>query len=186
MDTVADYGPAPIDVAHAYPGTWPDRAVVVDGDRVVPLPRSPHGTDGRTPIVAIGSNACPAQIHAKTLGGPVVLTPTVLRDHLVVYAGHMTSYGAIPATVTPWPGASCAVFVSWLTDDQHAVMDTSEGPNYERVQLPTDDGPLPGYRARTGLTTAGSRPIRVAGITADGPDLPDAMTQPEVLAHVLG
>ncbi len=176
---IADYGPAPLDVPEVYPGLWPAGAVMVQGTKVTPVPL-PADTTGLTPILAIGSNACPAQLHRKAMGS-VLLTPTVLRNHLVVYAAHVTSYGAVPATVLRWPGASSDVFISWLADDQHLRMDTSEGGNYDRVMLPTSAGLVPGYRAHTGLFCCEGRPVRLAAVRAEGDGLPLALTQTEVL-----
>lgn len=146
-------------------------------DRVVPVPAT-VSTEGREPLLAIGSNACPAQLRRKGVRGPVFMVPTVLRNHLVVYAGHMTSYGAIPATVVRWPEARCAVFVTWLTREQLTVVDGSENGNYDLVHLPTSAGSIPGFRAISGeLRGSQGMPIRLAPVMADGPLLPEAMSQ---------
>ncbi|CAN5443423.1 hypothetical protein BH23ACT9_BH23ACT9_40190 [soil metagenome] len=185
MSRVQDFGPAPLDEPDAYPGTWPTGPVIIDGDRVLPLAEDADPAAGdRTPIVAYGSNACPAQIARKALPGPVLLTPAILRNHIVVYAGHVTLYGAVPATVARWPGASTEVFLAWLTPQQHLVIDGSEGGNYDRVLLPTADGLVVGYRGRTGFTMAGRRlPVRVAGVHSEGRSLPAEMTQVQVRLH---
>lgn len=177
---VTDYEPAPIDQPMAYPGLWPTGPVMVAGDDVLPVGVDAP-TGDRVPILAVGSNACPAQIRRKALGGSVLLTPAVLRNHLVVYAGHQTTYGAVPATVIRWPGARCEVFLTWLTPLQHTAMDLTEGGNYHRVMLPTENGMVVGYRATTSLTRdTDGQPIRVAGIQAHGRGLPTALTQAQV------
>lgn len=183
MRHISDYGPAPLDDPGVYPGTWPVGAVLVTGADVTPVPRRAD-TSGRTPVLAVGSNACPAQLHRKRLDGPVLLTPTVLRNHLVVHAGHVTSYGAVPATVVRWPGAACEVFLSWLTPAQHIQMDTSEDGNYDRVLLPTTEGMVPGYRARTGLFRHLGRVVPLATVRSTGAGMPPAMTQLEILQLV--
>ncbi len=183
MRHIEDYGPAPLDVPEVYPGLWPRGAVTVVGVEVTPVPL-PTDTTGRSPVIALGSNANPAQLHRKRIGGVVLLTPTVLHNHLVVYAGHVTRYGAVPATVVRWPGARCEVFLSWLTPDQHRTMDDSEDGNYDRVMLPTDDGLRPGYRASTGTFRQAGQVVRLASVRARGPGLPPAMDQSQVLrAH---
>ena len=105
----------------------------------------------------------------------------MLRNHVVVYAGHTTRYGAVPATVLRWPGAHSCVFITWLTDTQQIQMDLSENTNYERVSLPTDEGVIPGYRALTGIFRGpGKKPVRLASVRTTGPALPPAMTQTEL------
>ena len=154
----------------------------MSADAVVPVPPSISTTD-RIAVLAIGSNANPAQIRRKGIAGEVLLLPTTLQNHLVVHAGHITTYGAVPATVVRWPQASCRVFVAWLTERQVADTTISEHGNYDLVDLPTDDGIIPGYRARSGeLTDRTGWPIRLAAIEARGPGLPTEMTQAQALA----
>lgn len=182
MSRVQDFGPAPLDEPDAYPGAWPTGAVVVDGAAVVPLGDVVGAIlADRTPVVAFGADACPAHLARDGVNGPVVLTPTVLRNHLVVYARHLTDYGAVPATVARWPGASSHVFLAWLTPGQVAGIRRSAAGDHDRVMLPTSDGLVAAHRSRTGYTlTARRLPVRVAGILCNGPSLPPAMTQIEV------
>ena len=179
---IEDYGPAPLDDPAVYPGMWPSGPVMVSADAVVPVPHSISTTD-RIAVLAIGSNANPAQIRRKGIVGEVLLMPTTLQNHLVVHAGHITTYGAVPATVVRWPQASCQVFVAWLTAQQVADTTISEHGNYDLVDLPTDHGVIPGYRARTGvLTDRTGSPVRLAAVEAHGPGLPTMMTQTQALA----
>ncbi len=174
---VWDYGPAPLDDPAAYPGQWPAGPVMIQRDRVIPVPAT-AATAGRSPMLAIGSNACPAQIRRKGIGGPLLLVPTVLRNHLVVYAGHVTTYGAVPATVIRWPGARAMVFTAWVTPRQRRQLDDSEGGNYDAVMLPTSAGTVPAYRAHTGvLRTEDRLPVPLATVLADAPAMPPALTQ---------
>ncbi|CAN5632421.1 hypothetical protein BH24ACT15_BH24ACT15_25170 [soil metagenome] len=132
--------------------------------------------------MAVGSNACPAQLRRKELD-EVVLTPVSVHNHLVVYAGHTTSYGAVPSTITRWPGAACAVFLIWLSEQQHQALDVTEGGNYDRVLLPTDVGLMPGYRARSGLSvTPDGQPVPVDTVTISAEGLPQTMTQHQISA----
>lgn len=180
---VAEYGPAPIDAPDTYPGRWPDGPVLITGDQVVGLSTPAEVvtlTRDRMAIAAVGSNACPAQLRRKGLTDPLVLTPVTLVNHLVVYAGHTTSYGAVPATVTRWAGARSDVFLTWLTERQHELLDVTEGGNYDRVMVRTDRDPVTAYRARSGLTRcADGHPVPVAGPSTVGHGL-TRLTQPEV------
>lgn len=182
---VQDYEPAPLDDPTAYPGQWPAGPVVLEGDRVIPVPAT-AATAGRAPMLAIGSNACPAQLRRKGLRGPILLLPTVLRNHLVVYAGHVTTYGSVPATLVRWPDARAMVFSIWLNPRQRAQLDASEGGNYEPVTVHTSAGQMPAYRAHTGvLRTLDDRPVPLASIIADAPAMPRALAQDEALQLLL-
>lgn len=186
VSRVQDFGPAPLDEPDAYPGVWPSGPVVVDGAAVVPLGDVAGAMlQGRIPFVAYGADACPAHIARTALHGPIVLTPTVLRNHLVVYAGHLNAYGALPATVARWPGASTQVFIAWLTEQQQDRTHRSDVSQADdRIMLPTSDGLVAAHRPRTGFTLASRKlPVRVAGISCEGQSLPPAMTQAEVRLH---
>lgn len=91
-----------------------------------PLPK--NACQGRFPIVASGSNAAPARLLSK-FGSDhrIPVTRGTLRDFAVVFAGHFTAYGAIPATLCPHPGARTEVWITWLTPDQLTIMHRSEG-----------------------------------------------------------
>lgn len=91
-----------------------------------PLPKNSH--KGRFPIVASGSNAAPARLLAK-FGRLhcIPVTRATLHNFAVVFAGHFTAYGAIPATLCPHPGAHTETWITWLTPDQLTIMHQSEG-----------------------------------------------------------
>ncbi len=92
-------------------------------------PLGPGLLSGRFPVVASGSNAAPHRLAAKFAvdDGEIPVTRAVLRDFAVVFAGHFTAYGAIPATLAPSPGACVQVWITWLTPHQLAIMHSSEG-----------------------------------------------------------
>ncbi|MYS52000.1 hypothetical protein GTW46_18350, partial [Streptomyces sp. SID6013] len=51
-----------------YPGAWPRESGLLVGDRLLPLDqpaREEWEEDGRIPVLAIGSNASPAQLRHK-------------------------------------------------------------------------------------------------------------------------
>lgn len=112
--------------------------VVSVADRLAPVAKAlrdlgVHGTPGldeRVPVLAYGSNAAPEQLARKFahFDGDVVIP--VLRARLagydVVYAPHITGYGAIPATLEVSATTVAGVAVAFLTAPQLALMHDSE------------------------------------------------------------
>lgn len=93
---------------------------------------------GRKPILAVGSNRAPAQLLRKF--GERETIPVLsgnLYDHDVVYAGLISDYGAIPATLIYSRDSVCNVGITWLTDNQFSIMDKTEGLGtaYNRREL---------------------------------------------------
>lgn len=93
--------------------------------------------NGRTPMLAVGSNAAPSQLERKFSRpgfcaiDPEDFTVPVLRANVpdvdVVYAARLASYGAVPATIITSPGATARVHVTWLTGAQLQRMNETEG-----------------------------------------------------------
>ncbi len=150
---------------------------------------------GRTAVLALGSNASPAQLHRKFKGltGHIPVSRAVLFDHVVVYSAHFTRYGALPATLHRHPGAVAFVAVTWLDPEQLVRMHQTEtiGVNYDyvefedlRLEHDDDDVAAPtvvgAYVSRAGPLLYRSRPIRLAEVAASGCPLP-ALTQPAAL-----
>ena len=84
---------------------------------------------GRHPVLAFGSNAAPEQLQRKYTEHDAVcfaVTRATLRGYDVVYSAHLTSYGAVPATLAPSPGTVLETWITWLDDDQLAHMHTTE------------------------------------------------------------
>lgn len=133
-----------------YPGQWPDGDTLVTFSELVPLPDDDVAVDrllaergaetlaSRYPVLAIGSNASPAQLRAKFIDAPDDLAiPQRLEDVSGVgvgYAALLTRFGYVPATVFPGDGAR--LFVQYLTATQIAALDATEYPYYKRVWLP--------------------------------------------------
>jgi hypothetical protein len=112
--------------AESYPFARPACSYLFEGGVMRPLP--PRAIMGRLPVIAAGSNASPERLRTKF--GPdqgLPVTRAVLRDFAVVFAGHFTAYGAIPATLCPHRGAVSDVWITWLTAEQLAIMHRSEG-----------------------------------------------------------
>jgi hypothetical protein len=81
------------------------------------------------PVLAFGSNAAPEQLRRKYRDWPdvrFVVTQASLQDYDVVYSAHLTSYGAVPATLAPSPGTHLETWITWLDDEQLAHMHTTE------------------------------------------------------------
>ncbi|MEM8951548.1 MAG: hypothetical protein AAGA21_22900 [Pseudomonadota bacterium] len=172
--------------AESYPFARPACSYLFRDGGMHPLP--PDACTGRSPIIASGSNASPERLLAKfgeTEAIPV--TRAELRHFAVVFAGHFTAYGAIPATLCPHPGACSQVWITWLTQPQLTVMHRSEGviscreteQRYDFVELagldlrpermePVDQAGA--YLSRRMLAPAGEA-IRFAEITAVGSSL---------------
>ena len=95
-------------------------------------------TQGRTAVVAVGSNASPGVVHRKlAVAGVATTVPFLLgRLHGVAcgHSAHVSRHGYLPAAPYAAADAVTAVTVSWFTDEQLAVMDASE-PHYARRRV---------------------------------------------------
>lgn len=131
---------APLDDPLSYPGpraAWPFRLV---GDEVSRLadddPRLTRGD--RHAVLAIGSNACPAQIvrkfrdrpgHGEVVGLPVAVTGLQIRP-----SAHLGRSGYWPFAPVSLDETACTAVLCLFDDDQLAVLDATE-PNYDRTRL---------------------------------------------------
>lgn len=112
--------------AESYPFARPACSYLFEDGRMSPLPEG--ACSGRFPVIASGSNASPARLLAKFGDNHrIPVTRATLEGFAVVFAGHFTAYGAIPATLAPHDGASSSVWITWLTADQLQIMHRSEG-----------------------------------------------------------
>jgi hypothetical protein len=163
--------------AEAYPYDLREEAFVFrDG---LPHPFQADLTTGRTPVLAIGSNGAPRRLARKFGEDAVVpVLPARLKDHAVVYAAAITSYGSVPATLVEAPGATALVALTFLDDRQLEVMNVTEhvGRNYDVMRLPgaveVDDAPFGGevtaYRSRFGPLRVDGQPVRLAEVPTVG------------------
>ena len=200
-----DLGPdAAIDPL-AYPFDVPRAGFVWRAGRVAPA--SDDGADdpglddarleGRTPVLAIGSNAAPSQLSRKFAAdrfldprspdGMIPVVAATAPDVDVAYAAHVARYGSVPATITAALGAQAHVFVTWLTPRQLDRMHESEalGRHYDLVAVP---GVRSGGRAldhavtyvsMAGEARIGGRALALAAVTTEGRTLA-AASQREV------
>lgn len=99
----------------------------------------------RVPVVAVGSNAAPAQLVRKFTGKPCssalpVVTGTI-RGIGLAFSGHVSRNGYLPAAPLAMadPDATTPIWVTLLDSEQLAVMNQTE-PNYELVVVSHPDG----------------------------------------------
>ncbi|MET8826944.1 hypothetical protein ABZX40_04850 [Streptomyces sp. NPDC004610] len=136
----------PRDHPLTYPGAWPPDSALLTGDRLLPLTRLVH--EDRVPVLAVGSNASPAQLRAK-LAEFAITTPLPLVKARVTGIGigvsaHISRMGYISASPFAAPGTARELFLTWLDAGQLAAVDASEGVplpdgNYRRAWLPAPD-----------------------------------------------
>ncbi|MFR9796879.1 hypothetical protein ACL02U_13375 [Streptomyces sp. MS06] len=170
---------APREQPLVYPGAWPADSGLLDGDHLLPLDDFACGD--RTPVLAAGSNACPAQLRHKMaergLTSPVPMVRARVTGLDVGVSAHVSRMGYVPASPISAVRAVRELFVLWLDAAQLAVVDAGEGVplpqgNYHRVWLPAPDvrvepargRPLPGvfaYVSRHGVLHDGGGTPRV-------------------------
>lgn len=127
----------------AGPGSTADpsgRSVAQDGplDSLLQAAGGPP-TAARTPVLAVGSNASPAQVRRKManagLATQVPITAVRVRGLTVGVSAHVSRPGYLPATPVPDPAAESDLWVLWLDAAALDAVDATE-PNYRRVRLP--------------------------------------------------
>jgi hypothetical protein len=95
-------------------------------------------TAALTPVLAVGSNASPAQLRRKLANaGPPTLVPVTavsVRGLAVGVSAHVSRPGYLPATPVPDADAESDLWVVWLDDTALTCIDATE-PNYQRVRL---------------------------------------------------
>lgn len=131
-----------------------------------------------TGVLAIGSNAAPAQLARKFTpdlfpdGVVIPVVQCVLRDFDVVYAPLITSYGSAAATLAASPGCSVALWMTLLPEPLLQRMHETEGA-YDLRRLTRVTLHLPATLARADGQSGCSGPGIVgntngAGIAAAG------------------
>lgn len=148
--------------------------------------------DDCVPVLAIGSNASPAQLRHKyrDTGIPVVMPLVKARVEGLApgVAPIVTSSGYVPATPILGPDLVDELFVQWLDTYQLSLLDETE-QGYERLLFPAGDPAAGGVRITLPsgeilggcyvyVSTAGclSDPPGVTGWKAAGPRLDDGST----------
>lgn len=184
-------------LAKGYPFAVPAESYLLSGGAALPLPPfDALDLEGRVPVLAVGSNQSPEQLARKFahLDGAceVPVTRAWLQDFDVVYATHVTRYGAVPGNLHHAPGTRVRLSVTWLDPRQLDVVHVTEiaGENYvfarlDGIALQLDGGPLldsvGAYVSLHGSLNEGGRPVGLAAMRAEGRAHP-ALDQPGVLA----
>jgi hypothetical protein len=150
---------------------------------------------GRRPILAIGSNASPAQLARKfgdapftnpsSPEGSIPVLAAVVDDVDVVYGAHLAWYGSLPATLLDTVGARAHVFITWLTDLQMERMNETEGLGYAYQLRPSKGVRCHGrqvdsalsYVTVGGVCLLGGNPLGLATTAAPGSRRPRATQQ---------
>ncbi|MER5948213.1 hypothetical protein ABT127_19370 [Streptomyces sp. NPDC001904] len=145
------YGTAPALAPLTYPGRPVTTPALLLGDELHALPADGPLDDvlkDRTPVLAVGSNASPAQIAHKltslSLPVRVPMIPVRTRGIGIGCSAHIGRNGYVAAAPYPDPGAALTLVVTWLDDVQLKAVDATELPNYRRVAVP--DAPVPGLQ----------------------------------------
>lgn len=137
---------APREHPLSYPGARPEESVLLDGDRLLPLTRRVY--EDRVPVLAVGSNACPAQLRHKMAQSEASGTIPMVKARVggigVGVSAHVSLMGYVSASPFHAPGAVGELFLTWLDAAQLAVVDASEGVRaadgaYDRAWLPASD-----------------------------------------------
>jgi hypothetical protein len=150
------------DPGHSGPYRRAATAAVAEGGRERwegPLDRYLRSVGGppaasRTPVLAVGSNASPAQLQRKlsNVDRPTLVPITAVSVHglVVGVSAHVSRPGYLPATPVPSADARSDLWILWLDEAELAAVDATE-PNYDRVRLPdrcpvrlTTGGPVTG------------------------------------------
>ncbi len=128
--------PEIIDRALGYPYDIRDSSFTLHRGRAVAF--EPMATADRRPVIAIGSNRAPQQLKRKFGDNETVpVQHGRLYDHDVVHSAHLSSYGAVPATLRHVTSTEVHVAIAWLTSMQLEIMHKTELPhgNYEYIEL---------------------------------------------------
>ncbi|MFF7972557.1 hypothetical protein [Streptomyces sp. NPDC007905] len=129
-----------------YPGAWPADSGLLHGDRMLPLDRLVY--DDRVPVIAVGSNASPAQLRHKMtecgISSPLPMVRARVRGVDTGVSAHVSRLGYVSASPVKYPSGLRELFVIWLDPWQLAVIDASEGAplpdgNFRRAWLPAPD-----------------------------------------------
>ena len=136
----------------------------------------------RTPVLAYGANAAPERLQRKFAAVGQAVFPVLqarLHDFDVVHAAHISSYGAVPATIEPSPGTVCNIAVTFLDGLQLARMHETElrrrtylfgrlnDIRLELDLLPAKDA-VSSYVGDCGYIAPDGVPLALAAIEADG------------------
>ena len=119
------------------PGSAPELATVLEAAGAVSL-------DDRVPVLAIGSNAAPAQLRHKFEDRDTPLLIPSVRARVdgvqLGFTAFLAPAGYVPATIYPEAGNTVELAVQWLDVAQLREIDATELPYYRRVWLDASQG----------------------------------------------
>lgn len=126
--------------ARSYPYLIPDHSYLFENGLWSLLDWHERLARNRVPVIGCGSNRSPEQLARKFADFETVSIPVQrawLEEFDTVYAAHITGYGSVSATLQHVAGATVEVSVTWLTEEQLARMDETEGrgTSYDLVLL---------------------------------------------------
>ncbi len=180
--------------AVGYPWARPDGSYVLSDAAVEPLAGLPAAErervvgrftgegGGRSPLLAIGSNAAPSTLEAKFAHFPdesdrsVLALAGRLRDFDIGVAAQPALYGSLPATIFPSPGTAVRATVLWVTPAQFTQLTWSElsyrlGRLRTRFDAEEDDFAFDEvlvFVSRFGALCVDGRPVALAAAPATG------------------
>lgn len=160
-----------------YPYAAPARSYLFADGREQPIEAADFR--GRRPVLAHGSNRSPAQLLRKFgCQAEIPVTYAWLDGYDVVYAAHVTRYGAISSTLSRAPDCRVRVALTWLSEAQLVRMHETEGAasypfgRLDAVALEPEDGPAAGalycYVNAFGSLAESGRPLGLALLSAEG------------------
>ncbi|MEV0116342.1 hypothetical protein AB0H77_24335 [Streptomyces sp. NPDC050844] len=121
-------------------GQWPVAGLTLD-ETLSGRGEAPTGR--RHPVIAVGSNASPAQVAYKLarrgITSAVPMIPMRVRGVAVGCSAHIGRAGYVAAAPYLDPAVETSLVVSWLDQDQFRAVDDTELPNYRRALLPGGD-----------------------------------------------
>lgn len=126
--------------ARDYPYALPGRSYIWRGSGQDPLEVDHFDaalTEGRTGVLAVGSNQSPLQLARKYGADSAHVIPVqqaAIVDFDVVYAAHISRYGAVPAMLQRASGVEVTLYVTWLDEAQLEIMHATEG-NYHFAEI---------------------------------------------------
>jgi hypothetical protein len=181
--------------ARGYPYPIPERSYHWRKSQVHDF--DPARTEGRTPVLAVGSNQSPEQITRKfghVEGAEIPVQRCTLQGFDVVYSAHIAGYGSVPAMLQAAPSTTVTLFVNWLDAAQLAAMHETElrSGNYyygrlDEIALTLEGGEtltsVHGYISRRGHIRHGDEGIALVKVTAQNRQRP-AQDTAQMLAHV--
>lgn len=180
--------------ALGYPYDIPAHSYVLKDGMLLNWPKE-MDLEGRTPVLACGSNQSPSQLMRKFKAGIIPVMAGWLKGYDSVYSAHFTTYGAIAATYHPAPQVLSRQMITWLDQEQLEIMHATEalGINYDYIKLEqlnfqsdcsVEITSAFTYQSLHGPVKKDGHPIAIQSIDAQNRPF-CAMTQTELQEYVL-